>query len=218
MRSLVQDQRLSYDLEQDQRGKDERREPQGRGSLRRRRARVQRLVRTSVKAPLLRRCAIWRPNAKATTPGNGKAAERTRGAQSSNTERRVRGGRSGSRRDGATEHQAARPLISSLRSLAIPPSRRTRTIGSWRCKNCSRLKVWWTNFSPDGRFGVMLDNQYRIIAYTAGKMRRYRIRSIVGDRVHVEMTPYDLSKGRIVFREKIAGVLVGAEGARSFRR
>ena len=58
---------------------------------------------------------------------------------------------------------------------------------------------------PDGRFGVMLDNQYRIIAYTAGKMRRYRIRSIVGDRVHVEMTPYDLLKGRIVYREKIAG-------------
>ena len=58
---------------------------------------------------------------------------------------------------------------------------------------------------PDGRFGVMLDNQYRIIAYTAGKMRRYRIRSIVGDRVHVEMTPYDLSKGRIVYREKIGG-------------
>ena len=46
---------------------------------------------------------------------------------------------------------------------------------------------------PDGRFGVMLENDLRIIAYTAGKMRRYRIRSIVGDRVHVEMTPYDVS-------------------------
>ena len=46
---------------------------------------------------------------------------------------------------------------------------------------------------------------HRIIAYTAGKMRRYRIRSVVGDRVHVEMTPYDLSKGRIVFRERTPG-------------
>jgi translation initiation factor IF-1 len=55
---------------------------------------------------------------------------------------------------------------------------------------------------PDGRFGVMLDNGHRIIAYTAGKMRKYRIRSLVGDRVHVEMTPYDLTKGRIVFRER----------------
>ncbi|MDF8334275.1 translation initiation factor IF-1 [Novosphingobium cyanobacteriorum] len=58
---------------------------------------------------------------------------------------------------------------------------------------------------PDGRFGVMLENDHRIIAYTAGKMRKFRIRSIVGDRVKVEMTPYDLTKGRIVFREKIAG-------------
>ena len=70
---------------------------------------------------------------------------------------------------------------------------------------------------PDGRFGVMLENDCRIIAYTAGKMRRYRIRSIVGDRVHVEMTPYDLSKGRIVYREKIAGPS-GAPRRRSFRR
>ena len=56
---------------------------------------------------------------------------------------------------------------------------------------------------PDGRFGVMLDNEHRIIAYTAGRMRRFRIRSLLGDRVHVEMSAYDLSKGRIVFREKI---------------
>ena len=58
---------------------------------------------------------------------------------------------------------------------------------------------------PDGRFGVMLENDHRIIAYTAGKMRKFRIRSVVGDRVRVEMTPYDLSKGRIVFRERGPG-------------
>lgn len=55
---------------------------------------------------------------------------------------------------------------------------------------------------PDGRFGVVLENQHRIIAYTAGKMRKFRIRSVVGDMVRVEMTPYDLTKGRIVFRER----------------
>jgi translation initiation factor IF-1 len=70
---------------------------------------------------------------------------------------------------------------------------------------------------PDGRFGVMLDNDHRIIAYTAGKMRKFRIRSIVGDRVRVEMTPYDLSKGRIVFREKVAGSGPGGP-RRTFRR
>ncbi|PZO90748.1 MAG: translation initiation factor IF-1 [Sphingomonas sanxanigenens] len=55
---------------------------------------------------------------------------------------------------------------------------------------------------PDGRFRVRLGNDVLIVAYTAGKMRRYRIRSIVGDRVQVEMTPYDLGKGRIIFRER----------------
>jgi translation initiation factor IF-1 len=72
---------------------------------------------------------------------------------------------------------------------------------------------------PDGRFGVMLDNEHRIIAYTAGKMRRFRIKSVVGDRVHVEMTPYDLSKGRIIFREKIPGQGPGVgPRKRGFRR
>ena len=69
---------------------------------------------------------------------------------------------------------------------------------------------------PDGRFGVMLDNEHRIIAYTAGRMRRFRIRSIVGDRVHVEMSAYDLSIGRIVFREKLAET--GTGGRRRFFR
>ena len=58
---------------------------------------------------------------------------------------------------------------------------------------------------PDGRFGVLLENDHRIIAYTAGRMRRNRIRSVVGDRVHVEMTPYDLGKGRIIYREPTPG-------------
>lgn len=71
---------------------------------------------------------------------------------------------------------------------------------------------------PDGRFGVTLDNEHRIIAYTAGKMRKFRIRSVVGDRVHVEMTPYDLSKGRIVFRERTPGQGPGARPRSGFRR
>jgi translation initiation factor IF-1 len=69
---------------------------------------------------------------------------------------------------------------------------------------------------PDGRCGVLLENDHRIIAYTAGKMRKYRIKSIVGDRVRVEMTPYDLTKGRIIFREKLAAT--GASGNAHRRR
>ena len=55
---------------------------------------------------------------------------------------------------------------------------------------------------PDGRFRVKLENGLDIIAYTSGRMRKSRIRSLAGDRVTVEMTPYDLEKGRIIYRHK----------------
>ena len=53
---------------------------------------------------------------------------------------------------------------------------------------------------PNAMFRVLLDNNHEIIAHTAGKMRKFRIRVLAGDRVTVEMTPYDLTKGRITFR------------------
>ncbi len=55
---------------------------------------------------------------------------------------------------------------------------------------------------PDTRFRVGLTNGHGIIAYMCGKMRKHRIRILAGDRVSVEMTPYDLTKGRITFRHK----------------
>ena len=55
---------------------------------------------------------------------------------------------------------------------------------------------------PNAMFRVLLDNDHEIIAHTAGKMRTFRIRVLAGDRVTVEMTPYDLTKGRITFRHK----------------
>jgi translation initiation factor IF-1 len=53
---------------------------------------------------------------------------------------------------------------------------------------------------PNATFRVKLENDHEIIAHTAGKMRKNRIRVSAGDKVLVEMTPYDLSKGRITFR------------------
>lgn len=53
---------------------------------------------------------------------------------------------------------------------------------------------------PAGSFNVKLENGHAILAHLSGKMRINKIRLLVGDRVKVEMTPYDLSKGRIVFR------------------
>ena len=55
---------------------------------------------------------------------------------------------------------------------------------------------------PNAMFRVELDNGHEVLAHTAGKMRKFRIRVLAGDRVNVEMTPYDLSKGRITFRHK----------------
>ena len=55
---------------------------------------------------------------------------------------------------------------------------------------------------PDTRFRVALDNGHIIIAYMSGKMRKHRIRILAGDKVSIELTPYDLSKGRITFRHK----------------
>ena len=53
---------------------------------------------------------------------------------------------------------------------------------------------------PDSRFRVTLDNGHSLIAYTGGKMRKFRIRILAGDKVTLEMSPYDLNKGRITFR------------------
>jgi len=55
---------------------------------------------------------------------------------------------------------------------------------------------------PNAMFRVKLENEHTILAHTSGKMRKNRIRVLAGDRVNVEMTPYDLSKGRITFRFK----------------
>ena len=55
---------------------------------------------------------------------------------------------------------------------------------------------------PNATFRVKLENGHEIIAHTAGRMRKNRIRVLAGDKVQVEMTPYDLTKGRITYRFK----------------
>lgn len=53
---------------------------------------------------------------------------------------------------------------------------------------------------PDSRYRVTLDNGHEVVAYSAGRMRRHHIRIIAGDKVALELSPYDLTKGRITFR------------------
>ena len=59
-----------------------------------------------------------------------------------------------------------------------------------------------TELLPNAMFRVTLENEHEIVAHASGKMRKHRIRVLAGDKVTVEMTPYDLSKGRITFRFK----------------
>jgi translation initiation factor IF-1 len=59
-----------------------------------------------------------------------------------------------------------------------------------------------TEVLPDQNFRVLLENDHLVLAYAAGRMSRFHIRVLVGDRVTVDLSPYDLSRGRITFRHK----------------
>jgi len=59
-----------------------------------------------------------------------------------------------------------------------------------------------TEVLPNTRFRVELDNGMQVAAYASGKMRKFRIRIVAGDRVRTELSPYDLSKARICYRHK----------------
>jgi len=72
---------------------------------------------------------------------------------------------------------------------------------------------------PGGQFRVRLEGDRSVLVYTAGRMRKNRIRTAVGDRVTVEMTPYDLTRGRLVFRHRGEAPTgpPGAEARRQYR-
>lgn len=71
---------------------------------------------------------------------------------------------------------------------------------------------------PEARFRIALDNGHESLAYTAGKLMKHRIRLLVGDRVTVEMTPYDLTKCRITYRHKDEKAAVPSRRSFNFRR
>jgi len=60
-----------------------------------------------------------------------------------------------------------------------------------------------TEVLPDQNFRVRLQNDHVVLAYAAGKMAKFRIRVLVGDRVTVQLSPYDMSRGRITYRHKV---------------
>jgi translation initiation factor IF-1 len=75
-----------------------------------------------------------------------------------------------------------------------------------------------TEVLPDARFRVTLDTGHGVMAYAAGRMKKNRIRILVGDRVTVEMTPYDMTKARINFRHKDERAAVPGQARRPVPR
>lgn len=73
-----------------------------------------------------------------------------------------------------------------------------------------------TEILPEARFRVRLANDHEIIAYTAGRMKKNRIRTLTGDKVTVEISPYDLTKGRLIFRHMEARSHAPKRSARPF--
>ena len=59
-----------------------------------------------------------------------------------------------------------------------------------------------TEVLPNAMFRVELENGHKVLAYPRGKMRKFFIRIIAGDRVNLELSPYDLTRGRIIYRQK----------------
>ena len=62
-----------------------------------------------------------------------------------------------------------------------------------------------TEVLPDRNYRVKLENGHVVLAYAAGKMSKFKIRVLVGDRVSITLSPYDLSRGRITYRHKFGG-------------
>jgi translation initiation factor IF-1 len=89
-----------------------------------------------------------------------------------------------------------------------PPSRTPRSIGAPSAQATARsqkkqaieLDGTVVDALPNTQFRVRLDNGHEVLAYVSGKLRRFRIRVLLGDRVRVELSPYDLTRGRITYR------------------
>jgi translation initiation factor IF-1 len=92
---------------------------------------------------------------------------------------------------------AVRPPLSPV---ALAARRTTRSLTSK--EELLEFPGFVVELLPNATFRVKLENDHEIIAHTAGKMRKNRIRVLAGDKVLVEMTPYDLTKGRITYRFK----------------
>jgi translation initiation factor IF-1 len=94
------------------------------------------------------------------------------------------------------------PLVFAPSGRGDPPSRFQSAGQRMAKEELLEFPGVVTELLPNATFRVKLENEHEIIAHTAGRMRKNRIRVLAGDKVLVEMTPYDLTKGRITYRFK----------------
>lgn len=94
-------------------------------------------------------------------------------------------------------------LIENTTPAAVPHRQKPRTEGDMEFmakEDLIEMAGQVLEVLPDARYRVKLDNGHELIAYTNGKMRKHHIRILAGDKVSLELSPYDLTKGRITFR------------------
>ena len=101
-------------------------------------------------------------------------------------------------RAGVSVFEAAALFVSAARSYEQGRNRR----GCVAKQEAIEVEGVVTEVLPDQKFRVKLQNDHVVLAYAAGRMSKFRIRVLVGDRVTVELSPYDLDRGRITYRHK----------------
>ncbi len=95
-----------------------------------------------------------------------------------------------------------RPVDATRAAAPRRPVHETHSYGSMAKEDAIELEGTVTEVLPNATFRVLVSNGHDVLATMAGKMRRFRIRVLAGDRVTVEVSPYDLTRGRITFRHK----------------
>ena len=107
---------------------------------------------------------------------------------------------------GRAADQVARSRVSALRVRSIPLTHAAMRAAAKENRLAKEELIEFggvvSEALPDNRYRVTLENGVEIWAYASGKMQKHRIRILAGDRVTLEMSPYDLTKGRINFRHK----------------
>ncbi len=170
-----------------------------------------------------------RRSAPAARAQQQRRATRARSAAPASSRRRVE---RASTAPAAAERQSSPRQSSPARQLAERRDRRRRVLAArhgsatpeqWRAALAKEALIEFeglvTEILPDARYRVQLDAGHTIVAYTAGRMKKNRIKTLAGDRVTVEMSPYDLDKGRLIFRHKDANAQTGRRmPPRQFRR